>query len=103
MVVPLHLTSQHMVDLRDADVCRALRVDPEWPTIPWAEERSAGRPATTWRVSDAVRQAGADGVLYRLRRAPDRMLVALFAWNRPGKADLRIAGDAVIWQPARLG
>ncbi|WP_019954811.1 RES family NAD+ phosphorylase [Yoonia vestfoldensis] len=99
VIVPLHLTSTRMVDLGNEDLCRALRIDPAWQSAPWAEERSAGRQATTWRVSDAVRKSGADGVIYRLRRAPDKVLIALFGWNRPGRADLRIAGESAAWSP----
>ena len=63
-MVPLSLSNARMVDLRDLDTCRALGIDPAWPSVPWASERGGGVPATSWRASDLARASGADGMIY---------------------------------------
>jgi hypothetical protein len=67
--------------------------------VPWLPERSAGRPATSWTASDAVRAAGLDGMIYTARSAPDRWHLVLFCWNAPGAARLAPDGPPLP-QPA---
>lgn len=97
LMVPLALSNARMVDLRDKRTCDALGIDPAWPSVPWAEERAAGLPATSWQASDAARAAGADGMIYASRRAPERWHVVLFSWNRGEGADLQVAGQPSPW------
>lgn len=99
VMIPLLLTDARLADLRDPATCAALGIDPTWPSVPWAAERAAGDPATSWRASDAVRQSGADGMIYASRRAPERWHVVLFSWNTPGEAQLRQDGPATPWVP----
>ncbi|MEJ8563036.1 RES family NAD+ phosphorylase [Yoonia sp. GPGPB17] len=99
VLVPLSLRNARMVDLRDIDTCKVLGIDPAWSTVPWSDERAAGRPATSWRASDAARAAGADGMLYASRRTPDRWHVVLFSWNIGNGAVLDIDGTPTRWSP----
>lgn len=66
--------------------------------MPWLPERSAGLPATSWRASDAVRAAGADGMIYTARSAPHRWHLVLFRWNE-GSARLAVDGAALPHRP----
>ena len=99
VMIPLLLTDARLADLRDPVTCRALGIDPTWPSVPWAAERAAGNPATSWRASDAVRAAGADGIIYASRRVPERWHIVLFSWNKTQGAQLRPDGPAVPWGP----
>lgn len=99
VMVQLQLRDAELADLRDPATCAALGIDPKTPSVPWADERKAGKPATSWRASDAVRAAGADGMIYASRRAPERWHVVLFSWNKSKGAHLSKVGDPVTWQP----
>lgn len=99
LMIPLLLTHARLADLRDPAVCDSLGIDPLWPSVPWANERANGQPATSWRASDAVRKSGADGMIYASRRAPTRWHVVLFAWNVTGTAQLRQDGPPAPWVP----
>jgi hypothetical protein len=59
--------------------------------VPWQPQRATGRAATTWAASDAVRAAGADGLIYSARSMPTRWHVVLFRW-----ADGRVAVSAGV-------
>ncbi|WP_373636898.1 RES family NAD+ phosphorylase [Yoonia sp. BS5-3] len=97
VIVPLLLENARLADLRDRALCAALGIDPSWPSVPWADQRAAGQMATSWLASDAVRQAGADGMIYSSRRAPSRWHVVLFSWNKATGAQLRQNGPATTW------
>jgi RES domain-containing protein len=99
LMVPLQLRDAKMADLRDLKTCAALGIDPKWPSVPWADERANGKPATSWRASDAVRASGADGMIYASRRAPERWHVVLFSWNKLGGAQIGLGGAAQPWLP----
>lgn len=97
VMVPLALRDARMADLRDPATCDAIGVDPAWPSVPWADQRAAGQPATSWKASDAVRASGADGMIYASRRAPKRWHVVLFSWNAEGGAQLELDGAPARW------
>ncbi|PJI92825.1 RES domain-containing protein [Yoonia maricola] len=99
VMVPLSLSDARMVDLRSTQTCHALGVDPAWPSVPWASERAAGAPATSWRASDVARAYGADGMIYSSRRAPERWHVVLFRWNKGDGATLALGGAHAGWEP----
>lgn len=99
VMVPLTLQNARMADLRDPATCDALDIDPGWPSVPWAEQRANGRPATSWQASDAVRASGADGMIYASRRVPTRWHVVLFFWNAKERAQLALDGKPVPWSP----
>ena len=65
------------------------------PPSPGLPERAAGLPATTWTASDAVRAAGACGMIYTARSAPDRWHLVLFRWNLTNGARLAPDGDPI--------
>lgn len=99
VIVSLALDDARVADLRDPQICAALSIDPAWPSVPWSDERLAGRPATSWRASDAARDAGAEGMIYASRTEPQRWHVVLFSWNQGQGATLRVAGDPKPWLP----
>jgi hypothetical protein len=93
VIIPLDVTGANLCDLRDPDTCAALGIELETPSIPWAPQRQKGIPATSWLASDAVRQTGADGMIYTCRREPRlRWHIVLFNWNSDHGAQVRIAG-----------
>lgn len=99
VMIPMALNDARMVDLRDPVTCAALEIDPKWPSVPWADQRAAGQPATSWRASDAARASGADGMIYASRRAPARWHVVLFRWNAGEVAQLTLADAPSPWFP----
>ena len=98
VLIPLALRDAHLADLRDTATCAVLGIDPAWPSVPWADQRARGQPATSWQASDAVRDSGADGMIYASRRAPDRWHIVLFRWNGAGGAKVTLGGDPTPWQ-----
>lgn len=68
--------------------------------MPWLPERGAGRPATSWTASDAVRACGLDGMIYTARSTPDRWHLVLFGWNRPGAAQITRNGPPMPHVPS---
>ncbi|MDX5359531.1 MAG: RES domain-containing protein, partial [Rhodobacterales bacterium] len=93
--VPLRLTGARIADLRDPATLAALDLQGHETAVPWLPERAAGQPATTWRASDAVRAAGACGMIYTARSAPDRWHLVLFRWNAASGAQLAPDGPAL--------
>lgn len=100
LAYPLALTAARIADLRDASTLAALGLKGHETAVPWLPERAAGRPATTWTASDAVRAARLHGMIYTARSAPDRWHLVLFCWNRPGAAQLQPDGPPVQQIPA---
>ncbi|WP_158617291.1 RES family NAD+ phosphorylase [Falsigemmobacter faecalis] len=79
----LHLQSylvrlHRLADLRHADVCQALGLTGSEASRPWRSERIAGRPASSWRASDAARAAGCDGLIWTVRNAPHLWHLVVF-------------------------
>lgn len=84
IAVPLALTGAALADLRDPAACRALGVDPADAAADWRGQLGRGERPVSWRASDAVRDAGADGMIYPSRTAPERWHIVLFRWNHAG-------------------
>lgn len=102
VIIPFDITDAMLCDLRNPDTCTALGIDPETPSVPWAPERQIGLPATSWQASDAVRETGADGMIYTCRRHPrTRWHIVLFRWNQSSGAQVRRAGPAQKFTPIR--
>ncbi|WP_051294672.1 RES family NAD+ phosphorylase [Gemmobacter nectariphilus] len=95
LAVPLRLTGARIADLRDPATLAALGLQGHETAVPWLPERAAGQPATTWRASDAARAAGACGMIYTARSAPDRWHLVLFRWNTASGAQLAPDGPAL--------
>ena len=92
--MPPLLLSPLIYALGDPDTCAALGIELDTASIPWAPQRQNGIPATSWQASDAVRQTGADGMIYTCRREPRlRWHIVLFRWNLNDGAQFRIAGE----------
>lgn len=92
LAFPLHLHGARIADLRDPATLAALGLHGHETAVPWLPERAAGRPATTWTASGAARAAGACGMIYTARSAPDRWHLVLFRWNAATGAQLARAG-----------
>ncbi len=60
VMVPLKVTGASVVDLRDRATCERYGIDPTWPSVPWADQRAKGDPATSWKASDVVLVARTD-------------------------------------------
>lgn len=97
VAVELTLSGAKVADLRDRLHCEALGVDPQDATIDWLPQREAGQPASSWRPADAVRAAGADGMIYTARSNPARWHLVLFRWNEPGGPRIGIA-RSISWR-----
>lgn len=98
VAVPLVLRGARVMDLRQPATVAALGLAGDETAVPWVPQRAIGQPATTWRASDAVRAAGADGMIYTARSAPERWHLVLFRWNAGGNgAQLAAAGPAYPW------
>ena len=59
----LRLKDANLLDLRDLTQCARLGIDPSVAQNRWQAERVQGKSASTWRLSDAARAAGADCML----------------------------------------
>ena len=68
VVVPLQVQAARLADLRGR---------PEVSVV-WQDGWADGVPSPTWAVSDAVRAAGAEGMLYSSRSRPDLSHMVLF-------------------------
>ncbi len=97
IMVPLMLRNAHLLDLRDPAICKRMNITPQTPSVPWQPERQVGQKATSWQASDAVRDSGADGLIYAARSAPERWHVVLFKWNHPKRTQLEISGKPIPW------
>ena len=84
---PNHTPTLHR---RDTDALPTLKNAHIWAATPWFEDRQIGRTPASWKASDAVRETGADGMIYSSRRDPDRWHLVLFRWNDDGGPTVRI-------------
>ncbi|WP_323038413.1 RES family NAD+ phosphorylase [Gemmobacter sp.] len=91
LAYPLFLCAARIADLRQPATVRALGLTGQETAVPWLPERAAGLPATSWTASDTARAAGACGMIYTARSAPDRWHLVLFRWNLANGA--RLAPD----------
>lgn len=92
LIVELNVNGADLFDLRDETACAELSITYDDATVRWQNERSANEPATTWRVSDAVRASGADGMYYPSSSWPDVFHMVLFRWNSLAGAVVQTTG-----------
>lgn len=91
VAVELILSAAKVADLRNPVHCETLAIDPYDAGIDWLPQREGGQPAKSWRPVDAVRSAGADGMIYTARYNPARWHLVLFRWNDMGGPRIDIA------------
>lgn len=97
--IPLQLNNARLLDVRDPETCKDLQICSKAADTLWRPQREAGEPATTWQASDAVRSAGADGMIYAARTNAARWHIVLFRWNQITGAALAPTGTATPWLP----
>ncbi|MGJ8617945.1 MAG: RES family NAD+ phosphorylase [Sulfitobacter sp.] len=97
VLIELDVSGAHVTDLRDSSVCAELGITVETASVPWQPERKAGRPATSWQASDAVRATGSDGLIYPARSDPSRWHMVLHRWNGPVGPTIRQVGASIPW------
>lgn len=90
--VRLELTNARVADIRDQDLCRKLGVDPADAAVPWLPQLKGGQVPSSWRIADAIRAAGADGMIYSARSSAERWHIVLFRWNVANGPTVSIAG-----------
>ncbi len=93
VILPLMVGEALVLDQRDEAACRLLGIDRDLSNQPWRSALAAGGEAASWRNADAVRAAGADGIVDRSRMIPGGWHVNLFRWNRLGGPSVTICGD----------
>ena len=98
IIAPLKVTNARVLDLRRGDVLAHLGLTGAEPSVLWQPQRAMGLPATSWAASDAVRGAGADGMIYTSRKDPARWHLVLFHWNT-GAAIVQEDGPAQPFHP----
>ena len=103
MVVPLTLNKAQVLDQHDEEACYALGVDRDLSNAPWRSALAVGQEPPSWRNADAVRAAGADGIIDRSRMIPGGWHVNLFRWNELGGPRLTICGNPVPINPSVHG
>lgn len=92
LIVELAVSHANVFDLRDAGACTAFGITASDAIIRWQAERAAGQPATTWQISDTVRDTGADGMIYPSSSSSDIFHMVLFRWNNLGGAHVATMG-----------
>ncbi|MDO9524667.1 MAG: RES family NAD+ phosphorylase [Gemmobacter sp.] len=97
VVAPLRVINARVLDLRLESVQRPLGLTGAEAATPWQPQRARGLPATTWLASDAVRTAGADGMIYTARSDPTRWHLVLFRWNALCGAQVETDGPATAY------
>ena len=95
VVVPLMLSEAQVFDQHDEEACRALGIDRDLSNSPWLPALEAGREPPSWRNADAVRAAGADGIIDRSRQIPGGWHLNLFRWNELGGPSVSVCGEPV--------
>ena len=78
VVVPLMVSNAYVLDQHDEDACDTLGVDRDLSNAPWRPALATGQEPPSWRNADAVRVAGADGIIDRSRMIPGGWHVNLF-------------------------
>lgn len=82
-IFPVRVDGAMVIDLCAADTAARFGIDTAHRAVRWLQDRAAGRPARTWRLSDDVHKAGADGMIYAARKRPDLSHLVLFAGPMP--------------------
>ncbi|MDA5093648.1 RES family NAD+ phosphorylase [Aliiroseovarius sp. KMU-50] len=88
-IFPIDVEADRIVDLRLPEIRNALGISLDDLHVFWATLHSEGIHPSTWRISDALRDEGADGVLTPSRSRPDLTHLTLFRWN--GVSEPRVA------------
>lgn len=81
VICELDICEAKVLDLRDWEQCATWGADASLAAIPWMPERAVGLAASTWRIADLARHAGADGMIYTARSEPGRWHLVLFDWR----------------------
>lgn len=68
IIIPMWLKAEFVADVRGETEA----------SVVWQDVRDEGKPSPTWLISDAVRQAGAQAMLYSSRSRPDLSHVVVF-------------------------
>lgn len=68
VLIPMQLTADRVADARGVSSASLI----------WQDARNRGETPQTWLLSDAVRQAGAEAMLYSSRSRPDLTHVVVF-------------------------
>ena len=63
VVTPLEVTAERIADLRDVRAMSALGVDPDEAATDWQRALANGEVPPSWRVRDALQDAGAAGLI----------------------------------------
>lgn len=92
-IIELNVTNGNLFDLRDENACETLSIQRSDATVRWQKQRAAGQSASPWRVSDAVRVSGADGMIYPSSTRAGIFHMVLFRWNSLGGAVVRTIGS----------
>ena len=94
LVVPLRFSNAAILDFRTPETEETLGLKWRETAVPWAEQRAAGLPATSWRASDRTRSR-CRRMIYPSRTLPSRWWhLVLFCWNVPGAPSLTTDGPA---------
>ncbi len=83
-ILEIAVRARSVIDLRQADACRAVWIDPDEASAPWQEVLAAGGQPASWRVAERARSLGAVGLIDPSRSAPGLWHLVLFGWNQPG-------------------
>lgn len=94
VVVPLMLDEALVVHQEDAGACTRLGIDPSLSSSPWRKALAEGQEPLSWRVSDAARAAGADGLIDLSRQIAGGWHLTLFRWNAEGTPRVQVCGEA---------
>jgi RES domain-containing protein len=97
VIVPLTLATAHLLDVRDPAVQRQLGLNGTEANTLWQPERAKGLSATSWIASDAVRNTGADGMIYGARSDATRWHIVLFQWNAKTGAQVQPSGPPIAF------
>lgn len=100
MLFALRIGEARVLDLGDESACRLLGIDPGGANCSWREALEVGQTPSSWRLADAVREAGGDGLIDRSRVFPGAWHVTLFAWNQPGRPQVAKVGEGEMLHPA---
>jgi hypothetical protein len=95
VVIPLMVSEARVFDQHDEEACRTLGIDREHSNAGWRQALEAGSEPPSWRNADAVRAAGADGIIDRSRMIPGGWHVNLFRWNELGGPSVSVCGEPV--------
>jgi RES domain-containing protein len=88
--------ASRIADLRNDAVMTGLGFDPGAPACDWRLDTAEGREPPSWGLADALRSAGAQGVLipsHALGAAPHDLDLVLWSWNAPDGAEVEVIDD----------